>query len=285
MPIGIYFKLFTKVGFKRIGGSFIKFYGLFKLLLSSIALFFPNGLDFGWIGYFGLIGISIICAVIERRPKRSLSQTLSSPDSVVEIKVGDIFDEEAHLVIGANDVFDTELGEIMKPSSVQGQFLTKVYDNEREKLDVDIEKALQPLKHLRKEESEKIRGKTVRYPIGTTITLGTEEKRYFLTAYGYMNNDITIKSCSDYIQRSLNSLWSQIRLKGHRKNVAIPIIGSDLARTDLPRMALIRLIVDSFVTASKEKSITDKLTIMVYPKDLDYVDLYKLKDFLKSACF
>ncbi|NJM22450.1 MAG: hypothetical protein HC907_28955 [Richelia sp. SM1_7_0] len=184
MPIGIYFKLFTKVGFKRIGGSFIKFYGLFKLLLSSIALFFPNGLNFGWIGYFGLIGISIICAVIERRPKRSLSQTLSSPDSVVEIKVGDIFDEEAHLVIGANDVFDTELGEIMKPSSVQGQFLTKVYDNEREKLDVDIEKALQPLKHLRKEESEKTRGKTVRYPIGTTITLGTEEKRYFLTAYG-----------------------------------------------------------------------------------------------------
>lgn len=285
MGIGIYFKLFTKVGFKRMGGSFIKFYGLFKLLLSSIALFFPKGLDFGWIGYFALIGLSLLCAIAERFPRKSYSQKLSSPDSMVEIKVGDIFDEDDHLVIGFNDVFDTELGEIIRPSSIQGQFLIKVYNNKREKLDADIEKALQPFNHLCKEESNKRRGKTSRYPIGTTIPLGTEQKRYFLTAYGYMNNDITIKCCSDYIQRSLNNLWNQIRLKGHRKNVAIPVIGSDLARTDLPRMVLIRLIVDSFVAASKEKPITDKLIIMVYPQDLDHIDLYKLQDFLKSACF
>ena len=280
-----YFKSFLKVGFKRIGVSFFQFYGLFKLLLSSIALFFSEGLDFGWVGYFTLIGVSLFCAVVKRRPKRDFSRKLSSPDSVVEIKVGDIFDEEGHLVIGANDVFDTELGEIMKPSSVQGQFLIKFYNGEHEKLDAEIEEALKPLNHLREKASGKVRGKTGRYPIGTTLALGTEEKRYFLTAYGYMNNDMTVKSCSDYVQRSLSKLWKEIRLKGHGRNVVIPIIASDLARTGLPRMSLAKLIIDAFVIASKEEFITNKLTLMIYPKDLEYVNLYQLEDFLQSACF
>ncbi len=71
----------------------------------------------------------------------------------------------------------------------------------------------------------------------------------------------------------------------HSENVTIPIIGSDLARTGLPRMALAKLIIEAFVIASKEKFITKKLTVMIYPKDLDSIDLYKLEDFLKSACF
>lgn len=280
-----YLKSFLKAGFTRIGVSFFKFYGIFKFLLSPITLFFPKGLDFGWAGYFTLIGVSIFCAVGECRPKRSISRKVSSPDSVVEIKVGDIFDEEGHLVIGANDVFDTELGEIMKPSSVQGQFLIKFYNGEHEKLDAEIEEALKPLNHLREEATDKVRGKTGRYPIGTALALGTEEKRYFLTAYGHMNNDMTVKSCSDDVQHSLNKLWNEIRLKGHGRNVAIPIIASDLARTGLPRMSLARLIINSFINASKEKFITKKLTLMIYPKDLEYVNLYQLEDFLRSACF
>ena len=60
-----------------------------------------------------------------------MCQALSSPNSVVEIKLGDLFDESGHLVIGANHVFDTELGEVIKPSSVQGQFLTRIYGDDR----------------------------------------------------------------------------------------------------------------------------------------------------------
>ncbi|MFM6310670.1 MAG: macro domain-containing protein, partial [Dolichospermum sp.] len=61
--------------------------------------------------------------------------------------------------------------------------------------------------------------------------------------------------------------------------VSIPIVGADLARTGLPRMALAKLIITSFIVASKEKFITRKLTLMIYPRDIDSIDLYELEEF------
>jgi hypothetical protein len=229
--------------------------------------------------------IALLFAFIQRFPRRSVCRKLSSPDSEIEIKIGDLFEQQGHLVIGLNDVFDTELGEIIKPSSIQGQFLTKIYSSDRLKLDADIENALQVYNYPRNEEVNKKLGKTWRYPIGTTITLGSHDNRYFLTAYGYMGNDMKVESNSDYIWQSLSKLWQEVRLKGHSIDVSIPIIGADLARTNHPRMALAKLIITSFVIASKEKFITRKLTVMIHPKDIESVDFYELEEFLTSACF
>ena len=190
-----------------------------------------------------------------------------------------------HLVIGFNDVFDTELGEVIRDSSVQGQFLKRIYKGKQDELDVDIETALQEYIGNRNLDPDKKRGKAWRYPIGTTITLGSYEKRYFLTAYGYMRNNLTVKSNSDDILTSLDKLWQEVRLKCHGTDVVIPIIGSDLARSGLSRMQLSKLIITSFVVASKREFITRKLTLMIYPKDLDSIDFYELEDFIKSICF
>ncbi len=285
METDVYLKLLSQISFRRIAGSFITNFGLLWLLLEPGALFFPEKLNFGWLGYFGLASAAFIVAIVQRFPRRVVCQALSSPDSTIEIKIGDLFNENGHLVIGANDVFDTELGEIIKPSSVQGQFLTKIYESDRAKLDTELEMALQPYNHLRVEEPSKGRGKTWRYPIGTVANLGSHDRRYFLIAYGYMNNDLTVQSNSDYIWASLSNLWKEVRLKGHGINVVIPIVGADLARTGLPRMALAKLIITSFIIASKERYITRKLTVMIFPKDLDSVDFYELEDFLSTACF
>jgi hypothetical protein len=285
MTKNILIKILKKVGFKRLTESFITNFGLFWLFTEPGALFFPEKLNFGWIGYLWLVTIAIVFAFIQRFPGISVCKKLSSPDSEIEIKIGDLFEQKGHLVIGLNDIFDTELGEIIKPSSVQGQFLTQIYSNDRLKLDADIENALQGYNYPRHEELDKKLGKTWRYPIGTTITLGSHDNRYFLTAYGYMNNDMTVQSNSDYIWQSLSKIWQEVRLKGHSIDVSIPIIGADLARTGLPRMALAKLIITSFIVASKEKFITKKLTVMIYPKDIESIDFYELEEFLTSACF
>lgn len=280
-----YFKLLTQIGLRRIGRSFLSIFGLLWLLIEPGALFFPENLNFGWLGYLGLAALSLAIAVIQCFPRISVCQALSSPDSVVEIKIGDLFNESGHLVIGANDVFDTELGEVIKPSSVQGQFLTRIYKNNRTKLDTDIEKTLQGYQAQRIKETNKLKGKSWRYPIGTTIALGSPDKRYFWTAYGYMGNDLKVQSNADYIWNSLSRLWEEVRRKGHAMDVAIPVIGADLARTNLPRMALAKLIILSFVVASKKEFVTRKLTLVIYPRDLENTDFYVLEDFLKSACF
>lgn len=281
----LYLKLLTQVGLRRLASSFISIFGLLWLLIEPGALFFPQYLNFGWSGYFGLVVVSLVIAVIQRFPRRVVCKALSSPDSVVEIKIGDLFDEPGHLVIGANDVFDTQLGEVIKPSSVQGQFLTRVYGNDRSRLDADIDTALQGYTAHRTQEPNKKKGKTWRYPIGTTVALGSPDKRYFWSAYGYMGNDLRIHSNADYIWNSLSRLWEEVRQKGHGMEVAIPVIGADLARTNLPRMALAKLIIMSFIVASKKDFVSRKLTLVIYPRDIENTDFYDLEDFLTSACF
>ena len=284
----IYWKLLTTVGLKRILSSFLNCFGFISLLIKPAALFFPkniNLLNLGWIGYLGLVSISLAFAFIKCFPRRSICKTLSSPDSTIEIKIGDLFDEPGHLVIGANDVFDTELGEVIKPSSVQGQFLKRIYNNDRAKLDADIEVVLEKFENIKTSEPNKNRGKSWRYPIGTTIVLGTFNKRYFWTAYGHMGNDLKVSSDADSIWNSLSNLWVEVRNKGHGEEIAIPVIGADLARTNLPRMALIKLIIISFVAASKKEIISKKLTLIIYYKDLENINFYELESFLSSACF
>lgn len=258
-------KLLTSVKLKRIGITFASIFGLIWLFLEPAGLFLPEWLNWGWRGYLGLASFSLLCAIALNLPRKSICRSLSSPDSVVEIKVGDLFDEPGHLVIGANDVFDTEPGEVIRPTSVQGQFLMRVYQGDYRQLDAEIEAALDSLKAERKRESGKRKGKTWRYPIGTTAVLGFPEKRYFLNAYGYMGNDLRVKSTADDVWRSLSCLWEQIRLKGHGLEVAMPVIGSDLARTNLPRMTLTKLIVISFIAASKKDFVTKKLTVVIHP--------------------
>ncbi|MBD2168393.1 hypothetical protein H6G04_28820 [Calothrix membranacea FACHB-236] len=281
----IYFTLFKKVGLNRFLISLFSNFGGFWLFIEPASFFLPESLKFGLGGYLSLVLISLAFAIIQNLPKISISYKLSSPDTDIEIKVGDIFQENGHLVIGFNDVFDTELGEVIRDSSVQGQFLKRVYRGKQDKLDSDIETALQEDISNRSLDPDKNRGKAWRYPIGTTITLGSYEKRYFLTAYGYMKNDLTVDSNSDYISTALDKLWQEVRRKCHGTDVAIPIIGSDLARSGLSRMQLSKLIITSFVSASKRKFITRKLTLMIYTKDLDSVDFYELQEFLKSICF
>jgi hypothetical protein len=60
---------------------------------------------------------------------------------------------------------------------------------------------------------------------------------------------------------------------------------SDLARTNLPRMALIELIIISFMAASKKAFVARKLTVVIHPKDLDTIDFSILENFLQSTCF
>jgi hypothetical protein len=100
-----------------------------------------------------------------------------------------------------------------------------------------------------------------------------------------MNNNLNIQSNTDYIMTSLNKLWKEVRQKCQGTGVAIPIIGSDLARVGLSRTELAKLIITSFIVETKRTFITKKLTVMIYVEDLDSIDFYDLQEFLESICF
>jgi len=266
---------------KKLLSSFFQAFGVLALLLGVLDILFPNTFNFGFKGIAAFSGVSFLWALFTIIPKRKISRQLSVPDTTITIKVGDLFQEDAHLVIGMNDVFDTEKGHIIKPTSIQGQFLTKMYNDDRTRLDRDIEHALRGVSAW--QDNQKTQGKNKRYPIGTVATLTVGTKKYFCSAYSRMGSDLKAQSDIKKLSTSLEMLWEEIRVKGQREKIAMAVIGSDLARVGTASHSnLIKLIVSSFILASRENPITQELVIVIHQSSLEKVNLVELNEFLQN---
>lgn len=233
--------------------------------------------------FIAMIFIAMIISLYTVFPKLKITRQLRSLNVEIVVKTGDIFDEKGHLVIGMSDTFDTEIGDIIKRGSIQGQFLEKIYENDRKRLDSELAKALSGIES--KTDVKKFNGKQDRYSIGTVATIGSGRKMYFCSAYSYMKNDLT--TCSDYkkIWHSLNQIWDEIRLKGQGTEVSIAVIGSDLSRTGIAYDVLLKMIIISFVLATKTQLVTKKFNVIVYPGDYEKVDMDLIEYYLNSLSY
>lgn len=271
----------SKLG--RFYGIFASIFGSFWLFWETLAFFFPNRFNFGAWGYVGLVGISLMIALVRSLPKKIIVHQLAGSDDTITIKIGDLFAERGHLVIGLNDVFDTEIGDIISNTSVQAQFLQTVYQGNRQQLDADIEQQLTAHTSKGVTDPSKKRGRNIRYPIGTTLALRGSGRIYYLVAYGKMGADLRVIATGNDIWQSLQQLWEAMRLSAHLKEVAMPVIGTELARTGLPCMTMIELILTSYIAAAKQQRITSNLVIVISRRNADQVDMDELEAFLRST--
>ena len=273
--------IYSRQTLNKLVASFFQAFGLIALVLGVLDILYPNTFNFGTKGIAAFSGVSLLWALVTIIPRRKISRQLTVPDTTITIKVGDLFREDAHLVIGMNDVFDTEKGHIIKPTSIQGQFLTKIYNDDRARLDRDIEDALQGVSGT--QDNQKTQGKNKRYPIGTVATLTVGTKKYFCLAYSRMGSDLKAQSDIKKLTTSLDMLWEEIRVKGQREKVAMAVLGSDLARIGTASHSnLIKLIVSLFILASRDKPITQELVIVIHESSLEKVNMVELNEFLQN---
>ncbi len=267
---------------KKLIAAFFQVFGVLALLLGVLDIFFPKTFNLGYEGLILFSCVSLMWAGYAVIPGREFSRQLTVPDTKIRIKVGDLFKEDAHLVIGFNDVFDTEKGDIIKPSSIQGQFLTRVYNDDRPRLDKDLEDALRGASG--RQDNQKTRGKNKRYPVGTVATVTVGAKKYFCVAYSRMGNDLRVQSDVKRLSTSLETLWEEIRLKGQCERIAMAVVGSDLARlgNTVSHSTLIKLVVSSFILASREKLVTHELVIVIHKSNMDKVNMVDINEFLQN---
>ncbi|MFJ8363059.1 macro domain-containing protein [Streptomyces sp. NPDC093984] len=234
----------------------------------------------------GLTALSCFWAVVRSLPRDSVSRRFNHPNFSVAVKVGDLFAERSDLIIGFTDVFDTSIegGDIISPGSVQGQLLEKVFHGDVSSLDAALATSLRDSPVEGSESAvDKPRGKRDRYRIGTVAVIPHGGSRYYCVAYSRMSNDLIAQSSVDYLWRSLSNVWSTIASHGHLDPVAIPIFGSDLARVgNLGRESLLKMIILSFVAASRVTLVSRRLTVVIYPSDADEVNLHEVQAFLSS---
>lgn len=246
-----------------------------------VALFAPELFTGkGWIVWWALAA-SLAFGLVRAWP-RPIATTYKSPSTAITLIRGDLFDQhDAHLIIGVSDTFDTAAPHIA-PNSVQGQFLQRVYGSDVARLDRDIDAALihdRPVGEV----AEK-RGKTAQYALGTTATLQSNARRFFLVAYTEMDKTSTASSSTDGVWNSLSELWKAVRNHSNGGRVCVPMIGGGQSKLSqvLPAADSVRFIALSFMLASRTARVCDELVIVAPPAQYDTLDHLEIQAFLNS---
>ncbi|WP_430593283.1 macro domain-containing protein [Humidisolicoccus flavus] len=231
----------------------------------------------GWVAAVAAAGYGVF-----RAWPRPVAVRYQAPATTIRLVCGDIFEQhESHLVIGVSDTFDTASPHISS-ESVQGQFLSRVYDHDLNRLDADIDEQLRSVDATGRILGKA--GKSVQYPLGTTLTLRANARRYFLVAYTTMDTKSMASSTTDGVWNSLSALWRVIRAESNGKRVCIPMIGGGQSKLSpvLPAMDSVRFIALSFMLASRTSKVCDELVIVAPPALYDGLDHLEIQAFLKS---
>lgn len=274
-------KIFTKRMVRKFAINFIVCWGVLSGVIQAITFSFPDLPSYGWNSFVLVIIISAVFGVFQAWPKNNFSESFASPDVKIGVKVGNIFDQAGHLVIGFSDTFDTEIGDIVSNTSLQGQFLVSMYGNDRTRLDTDLDTLLQ--NEQSEEDTTKTRGKNKRYKIGTVIALNGQDRKFFCCAYSRMGADLKATSDIDHLWIALQNLWKKIRTEGEQKTIVLPVIGTSLARVGGISYKLpINLILLSFIINSRVELISKELVLMIREEDKEKVNMLEIQDFVKS---
>lgn len=265
--------------------NFFSCLGAFAVIIGAVDVFVDELLTNNfWVIALGLV-IAAVYGALRSWP-RPVETTYSAPNTKIRLVCGDFFDDsDAHLIVGATDTFDTAAPHI-SPTSIQGQFLERIYGSDLAELDQDIKHALSSL-----QGGEPVPGKlgnNIRYPLGTVATLRSHARRFFLVAYSRMDNRSSASSTTDGIWNSLSNLWTEVRSESNGSTVRIPIIGGGQSKLSpvLPAQDSIRFIALSFMLASRTSKVCNELVIVAQQVDyekLDHLELQAYFDSLKPS--
>jgi hypothetical protein len=255
--------------------------GAFATLLELYDVFFP-----GNIGHHAtVIAVTVLLLsltyALSRAWPRPIEQRYTNLNSEVRIVPGDLFDQQANLVVGFTDTFDTSLPHIIERTSVQGQFTDRIYGGDVARLDAEITTALANVTSIGIITKD---GKTVQYPLGTVAILSGNPYSYYCLAYTNMDTNNNAYGTADGVWRSLDALWRAISIHGNGQPIAMPVIGGGMSRMAhiLPAQDAIRFIALSFILANRSGRVSERLDIVIRPQDERHLDMLELQAFLKS---
>jgi hypothetical protein len=257
--------------------SILSIFGTLFLFIETLDFFGIYTRDkYASYTYLIVLALSIIISVASLRPVKTITIKLPQYDISIEVRIGNLFDVSGAIMISTNNIFEADVaGGKIDPNSLQGQFTARYFTGNQVALVKEINEKLKSLEG------------SIPYPMGTTIPILTHGKSFYFTSMAELNEQGNASTTIDNIKLALNGLWNFIREKGELQELGIPVIGTGRGRLKQSRKKIIATIAESFVKASEEAKITDKLVIVVHPDDAQKfgVNLYEIKDNLKQVLF
>ncbi|MFI7462809.1 macro domain-containing protein [Nonomuraea sp. NPDC049646] len=266
--------------------AFLLLLGVLAGLAGLLDALFPKIFEAqGW-AYLALIfGTAALGGLVQAWPRSTFQKYFAVPGTTITLLIGDLFDQNGHLIIGMNDVFDTEVPALIKATTVQGQLLEREFEGDRGRLDRELARALSGAQvETIESRQSKPAGKRRRYKLGTVAVIGDGNRRYFCSAYARMDNSGVVQASADGLWLSMSELWGAVRSVAQQDVVSMPVIGSGLARLTgrLSYVDLVRLTILSFISASRDRIVTRELRIVLHPKDLEDIDFRDIAALLRA---
>lgn len=273
----------------RLLGYVLQAFGVLWLMIEMADYFLsdPNWStsirSYWWL--FCLVGLAF--GVVRAWPKQSVRVQIEGTDVFVEVRIGDIFKFRGGIIVGSNTTFDTAMDdETISISSVQGQF-SKQYFKTITDLDQQLDDALKLTSPTStRSRDEKPYGKLNDYKMGTVALIKVGDKKAYFVAIARLNAERGASSNVDSFLDALPVMWNGIRNKRGMEDLLCPVLGSGYSRLKLTRKELIQEIVRSFVAATHEGKLSEKLTVVIYPQDVKQsrINLKELHQFLRCEC-
>jgi hypothetical protein len=264
---------------RSLGRRFFAALGISAIPIGILAPLSPQWWDGKWWLVLIVAALAIAWALLGLRPKEP-NQTYRE-NVTIRLVVGDLFDQKASAIVGFTTTFDTQVPDVIAPSSLQSNFMREVYAGSQSRLDQDLTQALQGRKPY---TSIAKKGKTAVYPMGTVATLTTPGNiRYYCVAYTEMDVQNRATGTIKGVLDALDGCWDAVDAHENGEVICVPLIGQGQSRIgELTPEISVRLTAFSFLLRTKKSRFASELRIVIHPSEKQKVDAVEFQAFLTS---
>lgn len=277
--------LFTK-NFGELAKYFLTGIGTIWLIIEFVSFFKDDLIQKDYKLFLGAISVSLVWAIIKSFPTIKINKKSKLSHVEIEIRIKKIIDlKECDISIPSSDCFDTRFPQVISPTTVKAALVNHEYGGDYQKFDTALEKSITNQNLEGQIDPNKKIGKNKRFPFGTTVCIRMNNRSAFVTSMSKMTNEGYVQGTKESIWLGLCGLWNEFRKKGHLRPIALPIWGGGYTRTKSSKIGLVQLIILSFVIATNEGKVSNKLVISILEKDYDPKMFMELKRFLETVEF
>ncbi|MEO0548411.1 MAG: macro domain-containing protein [Pseudomonadota bacterium] len=255
--------------------SVLAYFGGIYLVVEALDFFDVYSRDkYASAAFFVFLALGVLLSIIARRPIKTTTISFPNRDYAIEVRIGDLFDAAGAVMISSNTEFESDVaGGKIAPSSLQGQFTGRYFTGNQQELIDEIDAILND------------RGGDPPYPLGTVVPVTTHGKTFYFLAMAELNEHGNASATERGVSDALDGLWKFIHQQGELQEIAVPIIGTGRGRLQMPKRKMIEEIASSFVNASKDGKISDRLVIVLRKEDAigSEYNLWDIKDHLKRS--
>ena len=198
--------------------------------------------------------------------------------SAVQIKVGDLFQQDGLKVVAFNEYFDTQVdNRIISDQSLNGIFITTYLDESVQDLNRHIENYNFSEEDFIGENSARKEGKKKKYRLGTICVY----KDFLLAAFSkFDDKNRASLTMPEYLEFMIN-FWDRVNSVYALKSVSTPIFGSGITRIkghkNMSDEDLLKIMLWTFRISEMRFKYPAKLTIVIHKEKINHINLLDIK--------